>query len=99
MLGQESELVRMPNGPLSWAETHYLIVDLMVIVEANKTPEHLKKLREDGGTMAICELTITLTTNFEEKFEGEKWEDKDWYIEVEDYFTEMISNEEKFLSL
>lgn len=90
---QEEEEKRFPNSFANWQETHFEVIDnLMLMVnkdENHKQPEQLSMILTMQGRHGLWELAKSLTDQFELKNKGRKW-DGEFYDEIEEFVKEAI---------
>ena len=73
-----------PNGFESWQETHFEVVDFITRQRMkSKITGNIGLMQEAQGTTGIWEMATSWTDEFEKLHEGDNWEDKDFYDEVE----------------
>lgn len=78
----EPKLRSMPNGFTSWQETHFELcteINNRLNLSGSK-PLHVQETQGHGG---LYELAEDLTNEFENKFAGEQWIDKEYWDEIE----------------
>ena len=81
-----------PNGFESWHETHFEVVEAIVIqIEKRGYTMQLQELQEQSGRGAIWEYAKQLTNEFEKKNEGREW-DGEFYDEIDEFLTEKLGS-------
>ena len=83
---------KFPNGFYSWSETHYGVVEEITKqwLDPDNIAEIIEQTQEREGHKGLWELAIKLTDEFELKFKGEKWEEKDYYDEIDAFLKEKL---------
>ncbi len=73
-----------PNGFTSWAETHFEVISGIEAERRKDKPSlFIQHIQEAQGTKGFYELAEELTDEFERKYEGNLWDELDWYDTIE----------------
>lgn len=76
-----------PNGFESWHETHFNVVQHLVMT-SEKPGSLAEKTRQAQGTGGLYELAKDLTDQFEEKYKGYEW-CADYFDKIDEFLSEM----------
>jgi hypothetical protein len=72
------------NGFTSWTETYFLIVEFIVLERDDENCDgEIKNTHESQGTGGLWELAVEWANEFEKLHQGEEWEEKDYFEEIE----------------
>lgn len=85
--------MRMPNGAISWAETHHEIVCfIQTRLDRDEDDDCPVMIRQkEHGTGGVIELGIDWTDEFEETHIDVSWgEEMDWHDEIEKFLTNKL---------
>jgi hypothetical protein len=74
------------NGFTSWTETYFLIVEF-IILERDKVDYfgEVKETHEKQGTGGLWELAVKWANEFENLYQDEEWEEKDYFETIENF--------------
>lgn len=78
-----------PNTRTSFLQTHFLVIDF-VLSNESKLPQ-VVEARESGGMFEVADLCTEITQKFEEKYVGEKWEDKEYIDTLEGFIDKELT--------
>lgn len=73
-----------PNGLRSWMETHFEIAGYISNEMLGEMTGTLAELYESGGTVAMYDLALSLTEEFESMHKGREW-DGEFFDEVHEF--------------
>ncbi|MEK6829827.1 MAG: hypothetical protein AABY15_06940 [Nanoarchaeota archaeon] len=75
---------RFHNGFHSWRDTFFEMVQAITIEWVKPNPKGLvKEYHDEQGHAGLYDLAEMLADKFEKQFKGEKWEEKDYWEEIE----------------
>ena len=81
-----------PNGFASWQETHFEVVDYLVHSLTEEQEPEFKtmadKRQAEQGRNGLFALAVELTDEFENKYTGDPWIERDWYDAIEQFLKE-----------
>ena len=81
---------RIPNGLMSWAESHFLIVTAINSAYQDESSAKVLLLVEQDGIAGLFNLAYLLTIEFERQYSGSDWEVLDFYETMERFMEKML---------
>lgn len=89
---KNKKVIDAPNGLLSWVETHHEIVSRInfEILSDNRVSDKMLDVVRKEGRTALYPIGIQWANEFEKKFAGETWVDKEWFDELDKFLEEKL---------